>query len=56
MIKFPEPGGDKVPQCFMTSQGTEWPDELQNITKRYDQFADWVKNQSGNQNWYNANF
>lgn len=56
VIKFPEPGGDKVPQCFMTSQGTEWPDELQNITKRYDQFADWVKNQSGNQNWYNANF
>lgn len=56
-IKFPDPNDKtKVPQCFMTSIGTEWPAELQNIADRYPLFPGWVQNQSQNQDWYKTSY
>lgn len=56
IINFPDAEGDKAPQCFMTSVGTEWPDELQNIGKKYSEFNDWVKNQASNNDWSKTQF
>lgn len=56
VINFPDAEGDKAPQCFMTSVGTEWPDELQNIGRKYSTFNDWVKNQASNNDWSNTQF
>lgn len=55
-INFPNANGDKAPQCFMSSVGTEWPDECVNITKKYTMFNDWVKNQGPNNDWSKTQF
>lgn len=54
IIKFPDEGGDKIPQCFMTSTGTAWSPELVNIKETYPQFTSWVADQ-GTNNWWNTN-
>lgn len=55
-ITFPDEHGDKAPQCFMTSVGTEWTDELQNITTKYPEFTKWVKNQQSSEHWWTPSF
>lgn len=50
-INFPDAEGDKAPQCFMTSTGTEWSSELVNIIDTYPLFSGWVANQKNN-NWW----
>lgn len=54
-VVFPDQDGTSVPQCFMTSTGTEWPDELQNITDKYPKFSQWVASQQGVSQWWNTN-
>lgn len=56
VINFPDANGDKAPQCFMSSVGTEWADECVNITKKYATFNDWVKNQAQNNDWSSTQF
>lgn len=54
-IKFPDKEGNNTPQCFITSTGTEWPDESQNINDKYSEFSNWVKSQSSAENWWKTN-
>lgn len=51
-VVFPQDFSGAVPQCFMTSVGTEWADELQKITIKYPQFASWVSHFSPSQEWW----
>lgn len=55
-VRFPEPNGDRVPQCFMTSTGTEWADELQNIADKYHQFPEWVADHTRATAWWLQSF
>lgn len=45
-VVFPLEEGDNIPQCFMTSTGTEWSDELRNIADKYPLFRSWVSSQN----------
>lgn len=53
-VNFPDAAGNSVPQCFMTSTGTEWTDELQNITIKYPRFATWVASQNEGIAWWDS--
>lgn len=53
-VNFPDDVGNNIPQCFMTSTGTEWADELQNITSKYPRFAKWVASQNEGIAWWNS--
>lgn len=51
-VIFPREEADAVPQCFMTSTGTEWADELQKITLKYPRFSSWVASQQSGIEWW----
>lgn len=51
-VTFPVYQGDATPQCFMTSTGTPWPDELQPITEKYPKFKPWVEGFNQAPNWW----
>lgn len=53
-VKFPDVESNAVPQCFMTSTGTEWADELQKITLKYPRFTSWVASQKAGIEWWNS--
>lgn len=51
-VTFPKFQGDATPQCFMTSTGTPWADELQPITEKYPKFKPWVEGFNPAPNWW----
>lgn len=54
IVTFPDKAGNSAPQCFMTSVGTEWAGELQNICDKYPNFAQWVSSQKATTDWWNT--
>lgn len=52
-ISVPDKNGT-TPQAFVIADPNwEWPNERQNITEKYPEFSDWVKDHSKD-DWYNA--
>lgn len=56
MVTFPREGGDHIPQCFMTSVGTDWSDELVNIKQTYPQFEAWAASQQAAERWWETDY
>lgn len=52
-IQMPDKAGtSKVPQAFLIADPNwQWPSEGQNITKKYSEFENWVKNSLSGKNW-----
>lgn len=52
-ISVPDKNG-ATPQAFVIADPNwKWPNERQNITEKYPEFSDWVKDHAKD-NWYNA--
>ncbi len=54
-VTFPKETGDATPQCFMTSTGTEWADEIQNINDKYKNFKSWCSDREVT-GWYSVTY
>lgn len=58
-VAFPtakNPNGSKVPECFMTSISTPWPNEHQKVSDRFPGFDLWVKGNANNEKWWTEGF
>lgn len=45
-------GNQKAPQRFAVPTSVQWMQECKFIEKGYPKFPDWVKSESGNEDWY----